>query len=633
MTLSPSARLSGRMVERWVCSSCQLRSLKQSRNSFSTTTSHLRQERSSYSQLVQHRSQPNPSKNQKPFSTSPPNKHAQRREPKLPDYPARTRFAPSPTGYLHIGGLRTALFSYLLAKKTGGKFILRIEDTDQKRLVPDAEAKILSDLEWAGLHWDEGPAVGGPFGPYRQSERTRLYQSYADELLDNGSAYRCFCSPQSTGGAQIAYVTSGCYQNCSNIPSDEARRRAQGDKEPYTVRLRQPPDVHKRVYPDLVYGKIQRLKHSAAAPLTEDGEAGIGSADTMLLKSDGTPTYHFANVIDDHLMQITHVIRGVEWSASTPLHYDIYSAFNWTPPQFAHVGLLVDQNQAKLSKRNQDLALDVASMRDTHGVLLETLTNFLALLGWSNPTKNDVMSMDSLIDNFDLKFTRGNAMVRMEKLWFLQRKHVAELCSSAMDEQSFEPIKDLVAQITREVSARYPEFSGTAEYTSDHAVRVDKLTNYCAAILLADSANYQNAAQWVKRNSYFFAFDASVIPQEKEFYTSDKSVGPTELRNCERQLAQILDEPAKDDSSHQPLDLVSTLSGGTFKQEQWMRELLTTAVGERDDLIKPMASFLREKIAMGLPGPSIYLVMALLGPEECSRRLRLALGDGEGGGG
>jgi glutamyl-tRNA synthetase len=324
-------------------------------------------------------------------------------------------------------------------------------------------------------------------------------------------------------------------------------------------------------------------------------------------------------------MQITHVIRGVEWSASTPLHYDIYSAFNWTPPQFAHVGLLVDQNQAKLSKRNQDLALDVASMRDTHGVLPETLTNFLALLGWSNPTNNDVMDMQSLIENFDLKFTRGNAMVRMEKLWFLQRRHVAELCASAMEEQSFEPMKDLVARIVKEVCERYPEFTRTTEHTSGQEARVDKLTTYCAAILLADSSNYQNAAQWVNRNRYFFTFDASQIPHEKENHTSDKTIGPAELRECGQQLMQVLDEPAKDDSPGQPLDLVSILSGSTFEEEQRMRELLTMAVGERKDLIKPMASFLREKIAMGLPGPSIYLVMALLGPEECSRRLRLAL--------
>ena len=576
-------------------------------------------------------------KNERLFSTGAPSRHAQRREAKLPDYPVRTRFAPSPTGYLHIGGLRTALFSYLLAKRTGGKFVLRIEDTDQKRLVPDAEAKILSDLEWAGLRWDEGPGVSGPFGPYRQSERTNIYQSYAKELLDNGSAYRCFCSPQTTGGAQMAYVTSGCYQNCSSISINEAQNRADDDKEPSTVRLRQPPDVHKRVYPDLVYGKIQRLKQSAAAPVSEDGETGIGSADPILLKSDGTPTYHFANVIDDHLMQITHVIRGVEWSASTPLHYDIYSAFNWTPPQFAHVGLLVDQNQAKLSKRNQDLALDVASMRDSHGILPETLTNFLALLGWSNPTSNDVMDMESLINNFDLKFTRGNAMVRMEKLWFLQRKHVAELCTSAMKQQSLLPIKDLVARIVTEVSEKYPEFAETADPGLDWLEKADrkgKLTNYCTAILLADSSNYQNATQWVNRNRYFFTFDPSQIPEEKDSYTTDKTVSPVQLKECVYQLTKILDAPHNDfDFPWDKSDLGWILSGSTVEKEEWMRKQFKRAAGEREELLKPMASFLREKIVMGIPGPSIYLVMALLGPDECSRRLWLAAGGGGSGGG
>lgn len=230
-----------------------------------------------------------------------------------------------------------------------------------------------------------------------------------------------------------AYVTSGCYQNCSSLSSEVSRQRARSGVEAFTVRLLEPADAQKRVYSDLVYGKIQRLKRSPVAPQTtsEDG-IGADAADTVLMKSDGTPTYHFANVVDDHLMQITHVIRGLEWMASTPLHYNIYSAFGWEPPQFAHVGLLVDQNQAKLSKRNLDLALDVASMRDEHGVLPYTLNNFLALLGWSNPTENDVMDIEALIRNFDLKFTKGNTMVRMEKLWYLQKQHVALRCQRAM---------------------------------------------------------------------------------------------------------------------------------------------------------------------------------------------------------
>lgn len=428
----------------------------------------------------------------------------------------------------------------------------------------------------------------------------------------------------------MAYVTSGCYQNCSDLSQDESRQRGEGGREPFTVRLRVPADAHKRVYPDLVYGKIQRLKRSPAAPQSEDGDAGIGSADTILLKSDGTPTYHFANVVDDHLMNITHVIRGVEWSASTPLHYDIYSAFNWTPPQFAHVGLLVDQNQAKLSKRNQDMALDVASMRNTHGVLPETLVNFLALLGWSNPTKNDVMDMRSLIDNFDLKFTRGNAMVRMEKLWFLQRKHVAEKCALAIKDDSLNPIEEIVRQIRFKIEITDPKFAIPLGMVDETAF--GKLTTFCIAILLADSQNYENATRWLRRNSFYFysSFQPARIPPEKRSYREDFEIGPEELRPCAQRLPDKLEAGTFDiglPDTTSPLALQEC----TARAARVMRDLRAEAVGEREELMKPLMTYLREKITMGMPGPSIDTVMGLLGPKECVRRLQIALTQGQDG--
>jgi glutamyl-tRNA synthetase len=228
-------------------------------------------------------------------------------------------------------------------------------------------------LQWAGLQWDEGPGVGGSNGPYWQSERNALYQKHAQDLLDQGAAYRCFCTPQTAGAGTAAFVTSGCYQDCSHISTSEASERAESGSELFTVRLKQPENVHKRTYPDLIYGNIKRLKRSPAASTAGDEEGSLDAADTILMKSDGTPTYHFANVVDDHLMKITHVIRGTEWMASTPLHYDLYTAFGWQPPIFAHVGLLLDKDKAKLSKRNADLALDVKGLREDHGVLPETL--------------------------------------------------------------------------------------------------------------------------------------------------------------------------------------------------------------------------------------------------------------------
>lgn len=416
---------------------------------------------------------------------------------------------------------------------------------------------LCEDLQWAGLQWDEGPLVGGPYGPYRQSERTHIYHEHAQRLLDAGSAYRCFCRPQSSGGGpETVYVTSGCYQNCSSLSSEVSRQRAESGKEAFTVRLHQSADVQKRVYPDLVYGKIQRLKRSPAAPqIASEDDAGIDAADTILMKSDGTPTYHFANVVDDHLMKITHVIRGLEWMASTPLHYDIYSAFGWEPPQFAHVGLLVDQNKAKLSKRNQDLALDVASMRDVHGVLPDTLNNFLALLGWSNPTDNDVMDLDALVRNIDLKFTRGNTMVRVEKLWYLQKQHVALRCQRALDTKSLEPIKDIVSQITAEVRGAYPDHITNLEneeavpedFKEGHHDVSDAQTSYWATILLADSKSFQNAKQFVDRNRYFISRERYQVPEEKRFYNKGATITPLRLKFAVN--AVIVDYNAMNDAA------------------------------------------------------------------------------------
>ncbi|OTA19918.1 hypothetical protein BTJ68_15012 [Hortaea werneckii EXF-2000] len=455
--------------------------------------------------------------------------------------PARTRFAPSPTGHLHIGGLRTALFSYLLARRTAGQFLLRIEDTDQKRLVPGAEQRLLDDLRWAGVEWDEGPIVGGPHGPYKQSDRNEIYQHHARELLDSEAAYRCFCTPQTAGQGTAAYVTSGCYQDCASLPLEQAQEKAER-KDPFTVRLKlpSPHEAKKRIYPDLIYGKITPLKRSptavaasTSAAAAEGGDSGgIDAADTILVKSDGTPTYHFANVVDDHLMDITHVIRGTEWMASTPLHYDLYHAFGWKPPAFAH-----------------DLALDITSMRDDLGVLPQTLVNFLTLLGWSNPTRDDVMDLKELIQNFDLKFTKGNTMVRTEKLWYLQKHHVARLCQGVLngETKSHETLLAVAKSVASEVTATYPDFEKSLaleyEARSNEARRISntdqnpttpnsleirnkflgrpfdglshpspRLNLYCYNLLQADSKSFQNATQYVTRNRYFFHFDPAEVP-------------------------------------------------------------------------------------------------------------------------
>jgi glutamyl-tRNA synthetase len=483
-----------------------------------------------------------------------------------------------------------------------------------------------------------------------------------------------------------AFVTSGCYQDCSHISKSEASERAESGNEKFTVRLKQPEDVHKRTYPDLIYGNIKRLKRSPAARATGDDEASLDAADTILLKSDGTPTYHFANVVDDHLMKITHVIRGTEWMASTPLHYDLYTAFGWQPPIFAHVGLLLDKDKAKLSKRNADLALDVKGLRDDHGVLPETLCNFLALQGWSNPNKNDVMSMDELAQNFDLKFTRGNTMVLMEKLWFLQKNHVQRRCEEAR-KGSKTALADLVDKVSEAAAKQYPEAR------SKHASNTS-FAKYCKNILLADDKSYQTADQFVQRNWYFFKYDDSLVtppppsPSESERTTASSdlsSITDADAHNLAISVLREIDaarpylvssfgKPSASTSKTEAalarpttdLERASARIHAYLNEAVWRRVLcdadvsadslavkvpftdqpidnvkfLEAAVeGERQraevlkaykEWQKAAMRLLRERLAAGTPGPGVGALMAVLGYEECCRRLGIEA-DGERG--
>ncbi|KAF2140755.1 uncharacterized protein K452DRAFT_193462, partial [Aplosporella prunicola CBS 121167] len=356
----------------------------------------------------------------------------------VPETPVRTRFAPSPTGYLHLGSLRTALFNYLIAKRTNGQFLLRIEDTDQKRTIPDAEARLIEDLQWAGLQWDEGPGVGGPYGPYKQSERTEIYQDAAKQLLESGHAYRCFCTPARL--KELAELRSSM-----GLPTDYDRRCAHIDKaeaddrahrgETNVIRLRA-PDKYPSFY-DINYNVVGGATKPAVNNASESYE------DPVLLKSDGLPTYHLANVVDDHHMKITHVIRGTEWMPTTPKHIALYEAFGWEPPRYAHVGLLTDKFGNKLSKRNMDI--DIASFRNK-GILADSLVNFAVLLGWSSKQQNETLTLNQLAETFTMKFTKGNARVEEGKLDYFNRHH--KLLRLRPGDPLFEQAKDeLVALV------------------------------------------------------------------------------------------------------------------------------------------------------------------------------------------
>jgi len=293
----------------------------------------------------------------------------------------RVRIAPSPTGDPHIGTAYTALFNWAFARKNKGKFILRIEDTDQSRLVAGSEEKIYEALEWLGLIADEGPTQGGGLGPYRQSERLDLYKKYADELVGKGKAYWCDCSPERLKKLREEQQEKGLLPHYDG----KCRRNPPQTKENIVVRLKVPREGETS-FEDAVRGKIT-FKN-----------ADID--DQVLLKSDGFPTYHLANVVDDHLMEITNVIRGEEWPSSTGKHVLLYQAFGWTMPSFAHLPLLRNPDRSKLSKRKNPVS--ILWYRD-QGYLPEALLNFLALMGWSMPGDKEIFGLDEFVKEFDLK--------------------------------------------------------------------------------------------------------------------------------------------------------------------------------------------------------------------------------------
>jgi glutamyl-tRNA synthetase len=293
----------------------------------------------------------------------------------------RVRFAPSPTGALHIGSVRTTLYNYLFARQRDGKLILRIEDTDQDRLVPGAIESIDEGLHWLGIRWDEGPKEGGPHAPYVQSERLALYQKHAEELVEKGDAYYCFCSKERLAALraeqEAAHQITRYDRHCRNIPPAEAAERAK--VEPHVIRQKV-PDEGTLAIEDLVHGRIEWQANTIE--------------DQVLLKSDGFPTYHLAVVVDDHVMEISHIMRGEEWVASVPKHLLIYSAFGWEAPPMAHFPSVLGPDGKKLSKRHGSTA--VSQFRED-GYLPEALINYLALIGWSPGTEEEIFAMDDLV--------------------------------------------------------------------------------------------------------------------------------------------------------------------------------------------------------------------------------------------
>lgn len=336
--------------------------------------------------------------------------------------PVRVRFAPSPTGLTHLGSARTALYNFLLARQTGGKFILRIEDTDQKRFNPDSEADLITSLKWLGMKWDEGPDVGGPHSPYYQSKRSEVYRKYAEELVEKGAAFYCFCSPEEL--KQVREMQQKRHEQphysgkCRNIPLEDAKKRVK-DGEKHVVRFKAPRE-----------GSITVVDKLRGEIVVENSKID----DMVLLKSDGFALYHLAAMVDDHLMGITHVLRSEEWLPSLPLHAHIYRAFGWQQPEWVHLSVfLKPSGKGKMSKRDTEqmrltgqsiFVKDLAEL----GYLPEGVVNWIALMGWSFDDHTEFFTMDDLIEKFSIeKLNPSPAAIDFKKLDHFNGLHIRAL--------------------------------------------------------------------------------------------------------------------------------------------------------------------------------------------------------------
>lgn len=494
-----------------------------------------------------------------------------------PKSPVRTRFAPSPTGLLHIGSLRTALYNYLLARNTGGQFLLRLEDTDQNRLIQGAEQNIYDSLEWCGIHYDEGPGVNDEkLGPYRQSERTGIYQQHIDGLLKSRHAYRCFCSKDRLDGLRdsakrLKPPTTVSYdRRCESLGEEEIEKNLKLEI-PYTIRLKAPERYP--AFEDLLHGTVDIQPQVNVNDRRYD--------DPILVKSDKLPTYHFANVIDDHLMKITHVIRGEEWLPSTQKHIALYRAFGWRPPCFIHIPLLTSTNDKKLSKRRGDAS--VLNMR-SNGILPEALVNFCVLFGWSPPrdlaaANHECFSLKDLEKVFNLNYlTKGNAKVDDKKLWFFNKHYLQERLANPL---AFE---DIAREVSEAAKMRF------GEAAADEKV---------VAILRACGKSLTTIQEFNDTFYYFF---------EKPKY-------------------QDTEETTKFLTTHDKTKIIPILSHFKGKINHSSIDDLIKGLAEEASIPKKsIFESLRFALAGSHPGTRIPVLIEILGSQEANQRIEDAIG-------
>jgi glutamyl-tRNA synthetase len=473
----------------------------------------------------------------------------------------RVRIAPSPTGDPHVGTAYVALFNYAFARHHGGKFVLRIEDTDQARSTKESEQAILRSLGWLGLTWDEGPDIGGPYGPYRQSERASIYQDHVAILLERAEAYRCFCTPErltelreQQKAAKGKFGYDGC---CRGLDPAEAARRAEAG-ESHVVRLKMPQSGD-AVLEDVLRGNVVLANEQ--------------SDDQVLLKSDGLPTYHLANVVDDHLMGITHVIRAEEWISSAPKHLRLYQAFGWEPAKFIHLPLLRnnDKNKSKISKRRSPVSLDY--YREA-GIFPEAMINFLALMGWSYGDDIEKFTLEQMVERFDLtpgSLSLTGPVFDLEKLAWLNGLYMRELSD-----------EELVDRLLSWGLGR------------DHLLKLAPLAR----------DRIRRLDEFIPLTEYFFSGDLDYEPLGDKLVPKQRK--PSETAKMLGRLAEELDK-----------QVVWTPEA----LEPFFRDFCESSEWKTKEVFMSLRLIMTGRKA----SPSLFDTLAVLGRERCRRRLREAI--------
>jgi glutamyl-tRNA synthetase len=475
----------------------------------------------------------------------------------------RVRFAPSPTGYLHIGGLRTALYNYLFAKRNKGTFVLRIEDTDRNRYVEGAVENLISALNWAGLHFDEGPEVGGNYGPYMQSQRLDIYKNYADRLIENGKAYYCFCTPERLKSLKEEQEKQKLPQakydkHCIHLSNDDVKSNLAAGI-PKVVRLNVEQN-HTIKFDDIVREHVEFESNNID--------------DQVLIKSDAYPTYHLANVVDDHLMKITHVIRGEEWLSSTPKHVLLYDSFGWERPIFAHLPLLLNADRSKLSKRQGDVAVE--DYRDK-GFLKDALLNFVALLGWNAGDDKEFYSMDELISNFTLeRVNKAGAVFDLQKLNWLNAEHLRK----KSNEELLSLLKDEIHK----------------SKFKDH----NYSDNFLSLIIESMKERVSFIKEFIDTCTYFY--ESPTEYEQKSVEKNWKPETPEHLNKLKEEFAS-LNNPTKEDFEHSLAKVSDKINVGKGK------------------LIHP----LRLAVSGQSTGPGMFDLLFILGKDEVVKRIQAAI--------